>query len=184
MPISIFGFQALWSPYLIGILVFLTVVYFLATVTWRERFKVSEPLKKNEATFFVLGMIVLYIIKGSPVDLFGHIMFSMHMTQMAFLLLLVPVFIIKGIPWWVWKVVVDAPVLRTIFKIFTQPLVAIVTFTGLFSVYHLPTVFDAIKLNESLHGIFTLILFISAVFMYWPLLNNVEGQHEMNRTFL
>ena len=179
MPISIFGFQALWSPYLIGILVFLTVVYFLVTVTWRERFKVSEPLKKNEATFFVLGMIVLYIIKGSPVDLFGHIMFSMHMTQMAFLLLLVPVFIIKGIPWWVWKVVVEAPVLRTIFKIFTQPLVAIVTFTGLFSVYHLPTVFDAIKLNESLHGIFTLILFISAVFMYWPLLNNVEGQHEM-----
>ncbi len=179
MPISIFGFQALWSPYLIGIIVFLTVVYFLVTVTWRKDFKVSEPLKKSEAVYFILGMIVLYIVKGSPVDLLGHIMFTMHMTQMAFLLLLVPVFIIKGIPWWVWKVVVEAPVVRTIFKIFTKPLLAILLFTGLFSVYHLPVVFDAIKLNETLHGIFTMILFIAAFFMYWPLLNEIEGQHKM-----
>lgn len=179
MPISIFGFQALWSPYLMGLLVFLTVVYFLVTVTWRKDFKVSEPLKKSEATFFVLGIIVLYIIKGSPVDLLGHIMFTLHMTQMAFLLLLVPVLIIKGIPWWVWKVVVEAPVIRTIFKIFTKPLPAILIFTGLFSVYHLPSVFDTIKLNETFHGIFTMVLFISALFMYWPLLNNVQGQHQM-----
>ncbi|AWE06551.1 cytochrome c oxidase assembly factor CtaG [Lysinibacillus sp. 2017] len=179
MPISIFGFQALWSPYLIGVIVFLTVVYFLVTVTWRKDFKVSEPLKKIEAIYFILGMIVLYIVKGSPVDLLGHIMFTMHMTQMALLLLLVPVFIIKGIPWWVWKVIVEAPVVRTIFKIFTKPLLAILLFTGLFSVYHLPVVFDAIKLNETVHGIFTMILFLAALFMYWPLLNEVEGQHKM-----
>jgi putative membrane protein len=179
MPISIFGFQALWSPYLIGILVFLTVVYFLVTITWRKDFKVSEPLKKSEATYFLLGIIVLYIIKGSPIDLLGHIMFTMHMTQMALLLLLVPIFFIKGIPWWVWKVVVEAPVVRTIVNIFTKPLIAIILFTGLFSVYHLPVVFDAIKLNETFHGIFTMILFISALFMYWPLLNTIEGQHKM-----
>ena len=136
MPISIFGFQALWSPYLIGILVFLTVVYFLVTVTWRKDFKVSEPLKKSEATCFVLAMIVLYSVKGSPIDLLGHIMFTMHMTQMAILLLLVPILIIKGIPWWVWKVVMEAPFVRPIIKIFTTPLIAILLFTGLFSVYH------------------------------------------------
>lgn len=179
MPISIFGFQALWSPYLIGLIVFLTVIYFLVTITWRKDFKVSEPLKKSEAIYFILGMIVLYIIKGSPIDLLGHIMFTMHMTQMAILLLLVPIFIIKGIPWWVWKVVVELPVIRKIFKIFTKPLVGILGFTGLFSIYHLPSVFDTIKLNETLHGVFTMILFISALFMYWPLLNNVKGQHKM-----
>ncbi|MEG0439144.1 MAG: cytochrome c oxidase assembly factor CtaG [Solibacillus sp.] len=179
MPISIFGFQALWSPYLIGIIVFLTVVYFLVTITWRKDFKVSEPLKKSEAIYFILGMIVLYIIKGSPIDLLGHIMFTMHMTQMAILLLLVPIFIIKGIPWWVWKVVVEAPVIRGIFKIFTRPLLAILAFTGLFSVYHLPSIFDTIKMSETFHGVFTMILFISALFMYWPLLNNVDGQHKM-----
>ncbi|WP_042471602.1 cytochrome c oxidase assembly factor CtaG [Bacillus ndiopicus] len=179
MPLSIFGFKALWSPYFIGVLVFLTVVYFLVTVTWRKDFKVSEPLKKSEAIYFILAMIVLYIIKGSPVDLLGHIMFTVHMTQMAFLLLLVPIFLIKGIPWWVWSVVVNAPVVRKIFKVLTQPLVAIFVFIALFSFYHIPSVFDTIKLDETLHGLYTFILFLSAVFMYWPLFNKVDGQHQL-----
>lgn len=179
MPISIFGFQALWSPYLMAIIVFLTVVYFLVTVTWRKDFKISEPLKKSEAVYFVIGMIMLYIVKGSPVDLLGHIMFTMHMTQMALLLLLVPLLLIKGIPWWLWKVIVEAPVLRKVIYTFTQPLFAIFLFTGLFSIYHLPLVFDSIKLDETLHGLVTFVLFMTAMFMYWPLLNKVEGQHQL-----
>lgn len=179
MPISIFGFQALWSPYLLGTLILVTVLYFLVTVKWQHKFKANEPLKKSEAINFILFVLSFYIIKGSPIDLLGHIMFTLHMTQMAFLLLLVPIFFIKGIPGWIWKIVVEAPVMRTIFKIFTKPLIAIVLFTGLFSVYHLPSVFDTIKLNEILHMIYTMILFISSIFMYWPLLNNIGGQHEM-----
>lgn len=179
MSLSIFGFQALWSPYLIGVCVFLTILYFLITVAWRSDFKVSEPLKRSEAIYFVLAMITLYIIKGSPIDLLGHIMFTMHMVQMAFLLLLVPILLIKGIPWWIWKVVVELPVVKPVIKIVTQPVVAIFVFIGLFSVYHLPSVFDVIKLDSTFHGIFTFVLFMSAMFMYWPLLNQVEGQHKM-----
>lgn len=179
MSLSVFGFSALWSPYLMMVCVLLTVLYFLITVAWRKDFKVSEPLKKSEATYFVLAMITLYIIKGSPVDLLGHIMFTMHMVQMAFLLLLVPILLIKGIPWWVWKVVVELPVIKPVVKILTQPVFAIFIFNGLFSVYHLPSVFDAIKLDATFHGLFTFILFMSALFMYWPLLNQVEGQHKI-----
>lgn len=179
MSLSVFGFQALWSPYLIGLCVFLTVLYFLITVAWRNDFKVSEPLKRSEAIYFILAMITLYIIKGSPIDLLGHIMFTMHMVQMAFLLLLVPILLIKGIPWWIWKVVAELPVIKTLVKVLTQPVIAIFIFIGLFSVYHIPSVFDAIKLDASIHGLFTFILFLSALFMYWPLLNKVEGQHKM-----
>ena len=180
MPISIFGFQALWSPYLLGTLILVTVIYFLVTVKWQHKFAASEPLKKSEAINFILFVISYYIIKGSPIDLLGHIMFTMHMTQMAFLLLLVPIFFIKGIPGWVWKIVVETPIMRTIFKIFTKPLVAIILFTGMFSVYHLPLVFDTIKLNEALHMLYTMILFLSAIFMYWPLINQIDNQSEMN----
>ncbi|SOB92233.1 putative membrane protein [Ureibacillus xyleni] len=179
MPLSIFGFQALWSPYLIGVIIFLTIVYFLVTVVWRKDFKVSEPLKKSEAIYFVLAMILIYVIKGSPIDLMSHIMFTYHMVQMAFLLLLIPMLLIKGIPWWVWKVVVEAPVVRNIFKIFGQPVVAIFVFALMFSIYHLPLVFDTIKLDETFHGIFTFILFLSAFFMNWPLIHDVEGQPQM-----
>lgn len=179
MSLSIFGFQALWSPYLMLVVVFLTVVYFLTTITWRKDFKVSEPLKKSEATYFVIGMVSLYVVKGSPIDLMAHIMFTYHMVQMAFLLLFIPLCIIKGIPWWVWKVVIEAPVVKPLFRIFTNPVVAAFVFAGMFSFYHLPAVLDFVKMDETIHGTYTFVLFMSAFFMYWPLVNTVPGQVEM-----
>lgn len=183
MPLSIFGFQALWSPYLIGVIIFLTVVYFLVTIAWRKDFKVNEPLKKSEAVSFISAMVLLYIIKGSPIDLMSHIMFTYHMVQMAFLLLLLPHLIIKGIPWWIWKVVIEAPVVKQIFKIFTNPVVAVLGFALVFSVYHLPIVLDTVKLSDTLHGLITLILFLSAFFMYWPLVQKIEGQPQMKSLY-
>lgn len=184
MPLSIFGFQALWSPYLIGVIIFLTVVYFLVTVKWRKDFKVSEPLKKSEATYFLLSMLTLYIVIGSPIDLLSHILFTMHMIQMAFLLLLLPILLIKGIPWWIWRVVVNAPGVRMVFKIFTQPVVAVFLFAMMFSLYHIPAIFDTIKLDQTFHGIFTFILFLSAFFMTWPVINqNIEGQRQMKSLY-
>ena len=183
MPLSIFGFQALWSPYLIGVIVFFTVIYFYVTVKKRNEFKVNEPLKKSEATYFILAMISLYIIKGSPIDLMAHIMFTYHMVQMAFLLLLIPMFIIKGIPWWVWKVVIEAPIIRVLFKVFTQPIVAAFTFAMMFSLYHIPVLFDAIKLNEIIHTLFTILLFLSALFMNWPLISQVHANKPLKHLY-
>ena len=174
MPISIFGFQALWSPIMIGVLVFLTILYFLITVKWRNDFKVSEPLKKKEAAYFLIGIVLLYIVKGSPVDLMAHIMFSFHMVQMALLLLLVPPLLMKGIPWWVWKAVIELPAVRKIFPILTKPLLALIVFSGLFSIYHIPMLFDTIKLDEGLHGTYTFILFLSAIFMWWSIVDIKE----------
>ncbi|MFC5541371.1 MAG: cytochrome c oxidase assembly factor CtaG [Bacilli bacterium] len=179
MPLSIFGFQAMWSPYMIGTLVFIIIVYFLVTIRWRSDFKGNEPLKKKEAVYFILGIILLYIVKGSPIDLLSNITFTMHMVQMAFYLLLIPILIIKGIPWWVWRVVVEFPVVDKIVKALTHPVVSVLGFALTFSVYHLPIVFDYIKIDETLHGLASLALFLSAFFMYWPLVNEVPGQRKI-----
>lgn len=180
MPLSIFGFQALWSPYMIGTLIFITIVYFLITIKWRnEFFKESEPLKKKEAIYFLSGMVLLYIMKGSPIDLMSLIIFTMHMVQMAFYLLLLPIFIIKGIPWWIWKAVIEFPVVDKIFKILINPVVSVLGFALTFSIYHIPLVFDYIKHDQTMHGLGSLALFLSAFFMYWPLINEVPGQKKM-----
>lgn len=179
MPLSIFGFRAMWSPALIGVLVFFTVLYFLITTKWRNDFKYSEPLKKGEAISFVFAMIMLYVIIGSPIDLMSHIMFTMHMVQMAFLLLFIPIFFIIGIPNWLWKVVINLPYVKPVFHFMTKPIFAVFFFVFMFSVYHLPVVLDYIKLDEAAHGIYTFVLFMSALFMYWPLLNTVEGEPAM-----
>ncbi|MTD30355.1 cytochrome c oxidase assembly factor CtaG [Planomicrobium sp. YIM 101495] len=180
MPISIFGFQALWSPVYLGIIVFFTILYFLITVKWRKEFAHSEPLKVKEIVFFLSGMVLLYALKGSPVDLMGHILFTVHMVQMALMLLLVPALLIMGIPAWLWKVILELPVIKPMFRFFAKPLFALILFSLLFSLYHLPEVFDFVKTDMMLHGIVNIILFISAFFLWWPVVNQVEGTRQLH----
>ncbi|GLY10608.1 cytochrome c oxidase assembly factor CtaG [Bacillus badius] len=180
MPISIFGFQALWSPYFLALLLLLTVLYFFVTIKWRNKFEGSEPLKKHQAALFVTSMVVLYAVKGSPIDLLGHIMFTYHMIQMAILYLVVAPLFLRGVPWWVWKKVIDRPVIKPVFNFFTKPLIALVLFNGLFSIYHLPIVFDYIKMSMVLHTLYTIGLFIFALFMWWPLVNDMPEGRKLN----
>jgi len=180
MPLSIFGFRALWSPYFILFIVLLTVGYFYLTVKQRHKFKDSEPLKKSQAILFVLSMVLLYATKGSPIDLLAHIMFTFHMVQMAFLYLVIPPIFIASIPNWVWENIIELPFIKKVFKFFTKPLIALVLFNGLFSVYHIPIIMDAVKMNILLHAVYTIILFIFAIFLWWPLINKLPGHHQLH----
>ncbi|MGG3736423.1 cytochrome c oxidase assembly factor CtaG [Aeribacillus pallidus] len=180
MPLKIFGFEALWSPFFFVAILFMTTVYFLVTVKWRHDFQNNEPLKKKEGVFFVIAMILLYVIKGSPVDLMGHILFSVHMVQMAVLYLLIPPLLIVGIPSWLWQFIIKQPVVKQIFQFGTKPLIALILFNGMFSFYHMPMIFDVIKTDETLHGIYTFVLFIFAIFMWWPLVNKLPGENRLH----
>ncbi|MFH7611633.1 cytochrome c oxidase assembly protein, partial [Pseudomonas syringae pv. tagetis] len=82
--------------------------------------------------------VMLYVIIGSPIDLMAHIIFTMHMVQMAFLLLFIPIFFIIGIPNWLWKSTINLPYIKPVFHFLTRPLIAIFNFVFLFSFYHLP----------------------------------------------
>lgn len=180
MPISIFGFPALWSPFYLAVLVLITILYFMLTIKWRDKFKDSEPLKTKEAILFVSGMVLLYAIKGAPTDLLGHIIFSMHMVQMAFLLLLVPPLLIMGIPSWIWRKFISLPVIRPLFHFFTKPMLALILFGLVFSFYHIPLVFDFVKTSSSIHAAVNVILFVSAIFYWWPVVNNLEGSYKFH----
>lgn len=180
MPLGIFGFMALWSPFFILALVFITVVYFLITVKWRDSFKESEKLTSKEATYFILAMVLLYGIKGSPVEVMSTILFSAHMAQMALLYLVVTPLLVLGIPKWVWKAAVELPVIKQIFKFMTKPLISLLSFNIIFSIYHIPLVFDNIRTDATLHGLATVILFLLSLFMWWPLLNPVDDDIDLS----
>jgi putative membrane protein len=180
MPLGIFGFMALWSPFFLLALVFITVVYFLITVKWRDSFKESEKLTNKEATYFILAMILLYGIKGSPVEIMSTILFSAHMAQMALLYLVVTPLLILGIPKWVWKAAVELPVVKQVFKFMTKPLISLLSFNIIFSIYHIPLVFDNVRTDATLHGLATVILFLLSLFMWWPLLNPVDDDIDLS----
>lgn len=174
MLISIFGFRALWSPFFIVYLICIIVMYFLITVKFRQKFKHSKPLTKREAFSFITSIILLYIMKGSPLDLLSHILFYMHMVQMAVLYLVIPIFLIKGIPVWLWELLFKNKFVSFVFTIFTKPLLALLLFNVIFSFYHIPMILDKVKSDLFLHGSYNSLLFLLAIFMWWPILTDIK----------
>ncbi|MBE3102877.1 MAG: cytochrome c oxidase assembly factor CtaG [Bacilli bacterium] len=180
MSLSIFGFQALWNPLSIFFSFYIIAVYFFITIKNRHVFDGSEALSKKEASTFIIAIILLYIVKGSPVELLGHILFSVHMAQMALLLMLIPPLLITGIPTWVWRKVIENRFIQPTFKFFTKPLLALIVFSGLFSFYHIPIIFDFVKQNPGYHSLFMFVLFMSAIFLWWPIVNKLEGEQQVH----
>ena len=171
---EIFGFRALWSPYFFMAVLLVTVGYFLLTIKFRHLFKGSKPLTTSQSSLFVFAMVLLYLIKGGPLDLMGHLMFYAHMVQMAFLLFIIPPLLILAIPEWLWNSILSKAFVNKIVTFFTRPIIALITFNALFSLYHIPLLFDVIKTNIWLHESYTSLLFLLALFMWWPLVNKID----------
>lgn len=180
LSLQMFGFRALWSPYFFIFLLVITGIYFYITVYRREHYKQSEPLKRSEVTLFIISILLLYITKGGPLDLMGHLMFYAHMIQMAVLYLVIPPLLIVSIPSWVWRKILNYKAVKSFFNLFTKPLIALILFNGLFSFYHIPLIFDAIKMSMWLHAGYTTVLFMFSMFMWWPLVNRLPEYETLN----
>ncbi|KHE71603.1 cytochrome c oxidase assembly factor CtaG [Halobacillus sp. BBL2006] len=164
LELQIFGFRALWSPLYLLFILLLSAGYFYITGPGREK-GADKPTYLQQSMFY-LSMLLLYAIKGSPIDLIGHIMFTAHMTQMALYYLLFPILVIKGIPFWIWKKLYEMKGLHPIFKLGTKPLLSLLLFNGFFSMYHMPAIFDFTKSNEWAHAITTTVILVTAFFMW------------------
>lgn len=181
MPVlDIFGFRALWSPYFLITLCAVLVGYYLITVKYQKKISDSEPITKTEASIFTFTIVLLYTIKGSPLDLMGHLMFYAHMIQMAFLYLVIAPLFISGIPKWIWRKILKNTIIKNVFQFFTKPLIALVLFNGMFSFYHIPLIFDFIKTDMWLHASYTIFLFFLAIFMWWPLVNDLSEEQSLS----
>ncbi|MFZ3588078.1 cytochrome c oxidase assembly factor CtaG [Bacillus sp. DJP31] len=165
MDISIFGFRALWSPGYLTFIVALIVLYFY--LIRKEKYAVTV----KQQFFFVTSMILLYMMKGGPLDLLGHLMFSAHMTGMAIVYLAVPPLLILGLPQTLLREFINLRGIKPLFSFFSIPLLALIIFNGMFSFYHIPLIFDVVKTDEVLHSIFSVLMFISAFIMWWPVVN-------------
>lgn len=177
--VSIFGFFANWSPFFFVALIFVSVVFFLTVTVWRHEIKNNRPMTKSEIITFILAMILLYIFKGSPIDLLSHIVFSFHMLQMAVLYLLIIPMLYFAVPSYLIDYITALPVIKPVFDIISRPIVSIILFNGLFSIYHLPVVLDYLKQSATLHSLFTLLLSVTAFAMWYSVFNRSTERRQL-----
>ncbi|AGT31402.1 cytochrome C oxidase assembly protein [Geobacillus genomosp. 3] len=173
--LQMFGPVALWSPFFLLALVTVVLLYLGATGPWRQRFGLDAPVSRKQKAYFLTGIALLYVCKGSPLDLLGHLTFTAHMVQMALLYLTVPQCLILGIPEPFYERIFRIAAVRRSFQLLTKPIVSLLLFNGLFSLYHVPMIFDVVKTNMFLHAFVTTAIFVAAFFMWWPLVNKLSG---------
>ena len=180
LELQIFGFQALWSPYFLFYVLILGLLYFLITGPFRHKFGETDRPSGKQQLYFYSGLLLLYIIKGSPVDLLTHITLTAHMVQMAIYLLVFPILIIKGLPRWIWRKIVYAPVLKPILYFLTKPIISLLLFNTLFSLYHIPVIFNFSKSMPIVHTSISIILLLVSFIVFLPIVPPIKELNKLS----
>lgn len=152
----------------------LGVLYFLITGPYRYKFTTASRPTAFQQFSFYSGLLLLYIIKGSPIDLLSHIMFSAHMIQMALFFFLFPITMIIGIPNWIWEKLIYQPILNPVFKFLTKPLISLLVFSSLLAIYHVPFIFDFSKSSKVAHALILIFILMTAFLFWWPVLAPIK----------
>jgi putative membrane protein len=161
-------FEKCWVWNISLFMMAIIVLYTFVVGPWRHRFAGSQSVSFVRQLAFVVSIVLLYLTQGGPLSLLGHLIFTFHMTNMAIAYMLVPPLLIYGIPAWLWQRMFKARVWRLpLFRIVMNPIISIGLFTLLFSFYHMPNNHDWIMTHFRVHTIYYIVLFLSAMMMWW-----------------
>ena len=157
------------DPYLIGAILVAGWAYSLLTGPLRSLLAHNKPYPGKEAAYFALGLATYYLAVGSPLGTLGKgFLLSAQEVQNNVLMYLSPLFIVLGIPSWL----VDTPAkkiryFRPIFKFLVNPVVAGLSFTLVYWVWHIPQFLEAALHSKSVLTLMHLTLFLSSILMWW-----------------
>ncbi len=161
-----YGFQVVWSPELIVFTILLAVLYLLAVGRFRIHFADAAPVPPGKKLLFLTGLVLLYFGLGSPLNVVGHYMFSVHMVQQCVLYLIMPPLLLLGTPDWLLRPVFRKKPVQRLMRVFTNPFLGLLLFNSLFSLYHLPAILDEVMQSAALVNLSHLVL-LGAAFVMW-----------------
>jgi putative membrane protein len=147
-------------------------VAYLVTVR-RHRAVAGEPSDgRRRTTLFSVGMACLWLGADWPVhDLAEGYLYSVHMAQHLLFTLVAPPLLIAGMPAWMWRDILRPRWLFLAFRFLTRPIVALILFNGLLLFTHWPEVVEASVRSELTHFTLHVLLFGSAIVMWWPVMS-------------
>jgi putative membrane protein len=128
--------------------------------------------RRRRRTLFTVGMLTLWVGSTWPIhDLAERSLYSIHMVQhLAYTLVAAPL-IVAGIPAWMWRDLLRPRPVAVVFRFLTRPVVALALFNGLLLFTHWPEVVTAAVGSEWIHFGLHVLLFGSAIVMWWPVLS-------------
>lgn len=147
-------------------------VAYLVAVRWHRTVAGEPSDRRRRTTLFSFGMACLWLGADWPVhDLAEGYLYSVHMAQHLLFTLVAPPLLIAGMPAWMWRDILRPRWFLLVFRFLTRPIVALILFNGLLLFTHWPEVVEASVRSESTHFTLHVLLFGSAIVMWWPVMS-------------
>ena len=162
-----------WHPHPSVLLVLggIWVAYLVAVRRYRP-VAGEPPDRRRRTTLFSVGMACLWLGADWPVhDLAEGYLYSVHMAQHLLFTLVAPPLLIAGMPGWMWRDILRPRWLFVAFRFLTRPIVALILFNGLLLFTHWPEIVEASVRSEPTHFTLHVLLFGSAIVMWWPVMS-------------
>lgn len=153
-----------WNiPLLIGlVLLFMVYLYFLRLLPDYTAFY-------KQTLLLFLALCIFYILAGSPFSQISHLSFSLHMLQMSVLYFIVPPMILLGIPYPFLQLATRFSFIKKISRLQPPPMISLILFAVLFTLYHLPFVMNYTSQHLFLQNGYAFLMFALAFSMWRPL---------------
>ncbi len=154
---------------------FLEVVYLLSVGPLRHRFPGSSDVPTRRIVLFTVGLWSIFFALYSPLDpLSDYYLFSAHMIQHLFLVLVGPPLMLLGTPGWMLRPILQLPGVYPVVKVLTFPVLAALLFNVVFAIWHVPAVYEAGLNSITVHIIQHLTFIATGVIMWWPVLSPMK----------
>ena len=159
------------EPFLLITLLAVGWLYALGTGPMRKHIAPEAIFPIREIILFYSGLIIIYLAVGSPLDQIGEqFLFSAHMIQHMLLIYISPTLFILGTPTWLIDWLIQPKWLCKAMRILTYPASGGLLFIFIFTVWHVPVLYEAALHDKRIHVLEHWTIFLPGVLMLWPYL--------------
>ena len=171
---TLWGFEVHVSV-LIGT-VYLAALYLFSVGPAREKYGWWPERASAWRKTSYLGAVALifFSLNGPLHTLSDQYLFSAHMVQHMLLMLVMPPFLILGIPPWLIRRAMKNPGVARAARTLTNPVVAYLAYNVTFIGWHVPRMYNWALVSHDLHIVQHLMFISVAVMMWWPVVNPVR----------
>ncbi|GAC1655209.1 MAG: hypothetical protein NVS4B12_27580 [Ktedonobacteraceae bacterium] len=176
------GLSLAW-PFNPGVCIFLLLLVTLYLLGVRRTRSVQQDgrVEQRHIIAFFSAVVIMAIVLLTPFDTIARTqLFSVHIAQLVLLTTLCAPLILFSCPAALLRPLVEVPVVGTIIRLFTRPLVASVLFNLLFLLWHAPRILHLTLGNNMLYHVQVLSIFIASLLNWWPLLGSVRELRPMS----
>jgi len=172
--LSLFGFEIHVSV-LIGT-VYLAAAYLFAVGPAREKYGWREdPVSPWRKASYLGAVGLIFLSLNGPLHTYSdEYLFSAHMLQHMLLMLVMPPFLILGIPPWLIRKALERPPVARAARLLTHPVLAYLAYNATFIGWHIPRMYNWALVSHDLHILQHLMFMSVAVMMWWPVVNPVR----------